>query len=208
MSNHDHLRSVPTTTDYEPELWEAIQYASTVHAGEWRKLTGDQFIVHPIGVMELLPPGTDVATKQAAVLHDTVECTDTTIEDLRRMFGQVPAHIVWGVTKDYRIADRTGRKHAYLHRLRHEALPESVEVSLADKLHNVSDLVRNYEQFGDEMFAYFKTPSDEQLWWNEQVLAIGRDRLPGYPLNDQLEEQVYLYRTGVMGHTALSGALL
>ena len=78
---------------------KAIKFATKAHEGQLRK-SGDPYIVHPLAVMQILKDwGMDEDTCIAGVLHDTVEDTDVTLEDIRREFGETVAFLVDGVTK-------------------------------------------------------------------------------------------------------------
>ena len=82
---------------------KAIQYAALVHEGMKRKGLGQPYIFHPLEVLSLVSLMTlDEDILCAAVLHDTVEDTPTTIEDLRREFGDHVAKLVAYETEDKR----------------------------------------------------------------------------------------------------------
>lgn len=77
----------------------AYQVAKHHHAGQMRK-SGDEYITHPLAVTTILADiGMTEATLAAALLHDTVEDTPYTLEQLRADFGDEVAHLVDGVTK-------------------------------------------------------------------------------------------------------------
>jgi len=145
VAQHDHLRELPITERYPDEVWRAANYAAKAHETQTRKLSGNHFIEHPFEVLELVRGVTDdIPTLQAAILHDTVEDTWVTFEELQRNFGDRTTLIVWGVTKDDTIKNKAEQKQTYLYILRFEAPDESVIVALADKIHNLTDLIENY----------------------------------------------------------------
>ena len=81
------------------ELESAIDFATKSHSGQKRK-TGEPYIIHPLAVAGILIDwGMDIDTVLAGVLHDTVEDTDTTLEDIEKLFGRDVAFLVDGVTK-------------------------------------------------------------------------------------------------------------
>jgi len=203
VAKHDHLSELPITERYPDGVWRAANYAATAHETQIRKLSGNHFIEHPFEVLELVRGVTDdIPTQQAAILHDTVEDTTVSFEDLRREFGDEVALIVWGVTKDDTIKDKREQKSAYLHRLRFEAPEASVTVALADKLHNLTDLVENHALIGDEMWRHFSSPPERQLEWFRAVLEIGKARAPDSLLLVALESQIEAFRTAVLGASA------
>lgn len=128
-----------TTTDIARFI-AAANFAALKHSTQRRKdAAATPYINHPIGVAHLLTSigGIhDVAVLQAAVLHDTLEDTDTSIDELVREFGDTVTGFVLEVTmtpvdgKRMQIVDaRTMSAHAQA-------------IKLADKLYNVSDLIR------------------------------------------------------------------
>ena len=77
----------------------AIEVAKSAHEGQSRK-TGEPYIVHPLAVQKILEEwGMDEDTIIAGILHDTIEDTDLTLDDIRHEFGESVAFLVDGVTK-------------------------------------------------------------------------------------------------------------
>jgi guanosine-3',5'-bis(diphosphate) 3'-pyrophosphohydrolase len=86
-------------TDNAPLVKKAIEYAAEKHKGQKRK-TGEPYIVHPLWVAnKLAEMNMDIPTVVAGVLHDTVEDTDATIEEIENLFGEEIANLVDGLTK-------------------------------------------------------------------------------------------------------------
>ncbi len=88
---------------YQPTQLEllahAIDYATEKHEGQLRK-SGEPYITHPLFVASLLAEwGMDIDSVIAGVLHDTVEDTDATLEEIEELFGRDIAFLVDGVTK-------------------------------------------------------------------------------------------------------------
>lgn len=81
------------------ELDHAADFATEKHKGQKRK-SGEDYIIHPLSVADtLIEWGMDIDTVLAGVLHDTVEDTDATLEDIENLFGHDVAFLVDGVTK-------------------------------------------------------------------------------------------------------------
>ena len=81
------------------QIMRAYEYA-VEHHGDQKRKSGEPYIIHPLNVAYILAGvGLDEATISAALLHDVVEDTDVTGEDLRRDFGDEIADMVAGVTK-------------------------------------------------------------------------------------------------------------
>ncbi len=123
---------------------KAYDTAVRYHDGQFRK-TGEPFITHPLTVTQILAGyGMDADTLAAALLHDVVEDTDMTIEDVEDEFGPVVATLIDGVTKLDRIGftSREEQQAATIRKMM-IAVARDVRVlliKLADRLHNVRTL--------------------------------------------------------------------
>jgi len=119
----------------------AHEVAVEAHQGQLRK-TGDPFITHPVAVALMLAEhGLDAATVAAALLHDTVEDTSITLEDLESEFGEEIARLIDGVTKLDRVR-YSNREQAQAASIRKMvvAMAQDVRVlviKLFDRLHNI-----------------------------------------------------------------------
>ncbi|MCR5832632.1 MAG: RelA/SpoT family protein [Candidatus Saccharibacteria bacterium] len=127
----------------------AVELAKKAHEGQFRK-TGEPYIVHPMAVKKILEEwGMDEDTIIAGVLHDTVEDTSVTLDDIRKEFGESVAFLVDGVTK--LSTARAGMRDidTYLPETKDNflrlliALGADIRVliiKLADRLHNIRTL--------------------------------------------------------------------
>ncbi len=127
------------------KLTRAYEFADQMHAGQCRK-TGEPFIVHPVEVAIILSDlRMDVDTLCAALLHDTVEDTEATTEQLEEEFGPTVAQLVEGVTKISRIeVDNLTDEQAATMRKMFVAMSKDIRVmviKLADRLHNMRTLM-------------------------------------------------------------------
>src|SRR5437867_2806765 len=119
----------------------AYQFAADSHRDQ-RRASGGEFIEHPLAVAEILADlGLDSTTIVAALLHDTVEDTPLTVEDIEREFGADVAVIIDGLTKLDKIEFRS-REHQQAENLRKMmiAMARDIRVlliKLADRLHNM-----------------------------------------------------------------------
>jgi GTP pyrophosphokinase len=119
----------------------AFRFAAAAHEGQQRH-SGSDFIEHPVGAARICAQlRLDEQTLAAALLHDVVEDTDTTIEDVRAEFGEEVARLVEGVTKLTRIQFQSREQaEAENYRKMVVAMSEDVRViliKLADRLHNM-----------------------------------------------------------------------
>ncbi|MGB9358800.1 MAG: bifunctional (p)ppGpp synthetase/guanosine-3',5'-bis(diphosphate) 3'-pyrophosphohydrolase [Acidimicrobiia bacterium] len=119
----------------------AYDVAAHAHEGQTRR-TGDPYIVHPLAVAQILATfGLDTATIVAALLHDVVEDTEITLDDIERDFGEEVALLVDGVTKLDRIkfSSREEQQAATIRKMA-VAMARDIRVlliKLADRTHNM-----------------------------------------------------------------------
>ncbi len=123
---------------------KAFDRAASAHHGQ-RRLSGEEYVNHPLEVAAILADlELDAPTIAAALLHDTVEDTNLTAEEVKREFGPEVANLVEGVTKLGRIALRTDQQQqAENVRKMMVAMAEDLRVvliKLADRLHNMRTL--------------------------------------------------------------------
>lgn len=131
------------------ELEHAVNLASKAHKGQKRK-SGEPYIIHPLSVAStLIEWGMDIDTILAGVLHDTVEDTETTLEELETQFGKDVAFLVDGVTKVSQARAGMQDLAEYLPQTKDNlsklliAVGQDVRViiiKLADRLHNLQTL--------------------------------------------------------------------
>lgn len=135
-----------TIKSYNPDVDEAIiikahDFAKKMHEGQTRS-SGEPYYTHPVEVAQILAEmRLDVTTIVTAILHDTVEDTPATLEDLKREFGKDVADLVNGVSKLTRIESQTQEgKQAENFRKLLLAMSEDIRVllvKLSDRLHNM-----------------------------------------------------------------------
>ncbi|MBQ1539037.1 MAG: bifunctional (p)ppGpp synthetase/guanosine-3',5'-bis(diphosphate) 3'-pyrophosphohydrolase, partial [Desulfovibrio sp.] len=133
-------------------IQKAYVYAAAAHAGQTR-LSGEPYLSHPLAVAHTLAElGFDEPTIAAGLLHDTVEDTGTTIDDIADNFGDEVADIVDGVTKISKIVF-DNKEEAQAENIRKMILGMTndlrvIMVKLADRLHNMStlDFQKAYKQ--------------------------------------------------------------
>jgi guanosine-3',5'-bis(diphosphate) 3'-pyrophosphohydrolase len=128
--------------DVDRELLErAFVLASERHEGQQRR-SGEDFILHPLGVAKILAElGRDDTTLAAALIHDVVEDTHATLEEIRAEFGEEVANLVEGVTKLTRIQFQS-REQAQAENYRKMVMAMAddyrvILIKLADRLHNM-----------------------------------------------------------------------
>lgn len=126
------------------KIISAYEFAAKAHEGQKRS-SGQAYIIHPLAVAYiLLEFGMDTDTICAALLHDVVEDTDATLDDLKKRFGQDVANLVDGVTKLSKIPTNTKEEEMAVN-IRKILLAMSQDIrvmiiKLADRLHNMRTL--------------------------------------------------------------------
>lgn len=126
----------------QEKVLKACAFGDKAHIKDKRK-SGEPYITHPIAVAGILASfQVDVDTIISAILHDTVEDTDVTEEDLVREFGEAVARIVNGVTKLKSSNEKHINKASTFYRIITATIedPRVLIVKLADRLHNMSTL--------------------------------------------------------------------
>ncbi|HMQ95766.1 MAG TPA: RelA/SpoT family protein [Candidatus Saccharibacteria bacterium] len=150
--NHLELRTIAAEHYSEIQVLElahAIEFATKKHEGQKRK-SGEPYITHPLSVAGILIEwGMDIDTILAGILHDTVEDTNTTFEELESLFGRDVAFLVDGVTKVSQARSGMRDLSSYLPHTKDNltklmiAVGEDIRViiiKLADRLHNMRTL--------------------------------------------------------------------
>ena len=126
-------------------LFQATTFATRKHHGQSRKDEAETpYIFHPLGLVDVLVKVgkiTDVNIICAALLHDTVEDTETTPEELTEAFGVEISDIVMEVTDD-KTLDKEVRKQVQIDHAKHLSR-EARAVKLADKICNLGDVVES-----------------------------------------------------------------
>lgn len=129
----------------ETTLLKTLVFAANKHRDQRRKdVSKTPYINHPISVANILATEgniQDIGILQAALLHDTVEDTNTTLEELRSTFGDRIANIVAAVTDDKSLPKHIRKQHQVEH-TKHMS-DHAKLVKMADKIDNLRDLQRN-----------------------------------------------------------------
>lgn len=151
---------------------QAIGFAARAHQGQRRKIGDVPYIAHPMAVgMILQRMGCDEAIVAAGLLHDTVEDTAVTLEEIRQHFGDEVSRIVAGCTESPKKGVRwETRKLQMIESLRDASLGVKL-VSAADKYHNLSHTLYNERLKGPVIWRKFGRGKEQQAWYYRSVLA-------------------------------------
>ena len=167
-------------------ICEAFEFARKAHDGQLRK-SGEPYIIHPIAVAMIVAVELELGANPviAAFLHDVVEDTDYTIDDIRQRFGDDVAFLVSVVTKkntgDYEISKQVDNYKQMLNSIHYDI--RALLIKLADRLHNMRTLgsMPPHKQMkiaGETDFFY----------------APLANRLGLYPIKIELENLSFRYR--------------
>ena len=163
-------------------LDRAIIFAVKAHHNTERRGKGFPYIVHPMEAVEIVASITpDQELLAAAALHDTIEDTDVTVEQLQAEFGERIAHLVhaesdqingelFDAEKGDEAATWHARKQAAIDRLK--AAPHDAKiVAMGDKLSNMRAIWRDYQTKGDALWSIFHVKDKESHAWHYRGLA-------------------------------------
>ena len=173
--------NVPMTKNENPIglLLKATQFAADRHRNQRRKdAEASPYINHPIALANVLANEggvTDPVVLCAALLHDTIEDTDTTADELRTIFGDEITSVVLEVTDDKSLP-KAKRKELQIEHARH-ASPQAKLVKLADKICNLRDIAATPpadwdQKRKDQYFDWAKSVIDGVRGTHAQLEAI------------------------------------
>ena len=166
---------------YSLKLYDAIELAARAHHGQVRKGTEIPYIVHPLAVAGILiradcPEHLVIA----GILHDTLEDTPLTLEEIRLPFGREVADLVVALSEPDKKAPWEERKAHTIDYLEQMATPDVLLVSVADKLDNMRAIREGLESAGEAFWLRFNRPRENQKWYYqrlaERVRTPHRDR--------------------------------
>ena len=157
-------------------LDRAIIFAVRAHAGTERRGKGFPYIVHPMEAVEIVATMTpDQELLAAAALHDTVEDTDVTVDQIRAEFGDRIANLVAAESDAFveGVSEEDSwhaRKQAAIDRLA-KAPHDAKMVALGDKLSNMRAIARDYAVQGDALWNLFHAKDPKDHAWHYRGLA-------------------------------------
>ena len=190
------MANKPLNTDL---LDRAILFAVRAHSGTERRGKGFPYIVHPMEAVAIVSTMTaDQELLAAAALHDTVEDTDVTVEQLQEAFGERIAALVADESDTFEagVSEEESwhsRKQAAIDRLS-RASHDAKMVALGDKLSNMRAIARDYAEQGDAFWKLFHVTDPAEHEWHYRGLADALRELSGtfaFQEFEQLINQVF-----------------
>lgn len=164
----------PPPLCYSARFDRALQFAAEWHDQQYRKGTQTPYVVHPMAVAFLLRSyGYSETIQIAGLLHDVVEDTECSFEQIEEAFGQVVREVVDWCTELSKGRSWEDRKSAMIEKLR-IAPVEAKAVAGADKAHNLNTILDVWERDGDTIWNRFSRGASHQLMYYQQILeSIG-----------------------------------
>lgn len=165
-------------------IQKAIIFATKKHEGQKRKGTDIPYIIHPMEVMQIL---TAMDCSQnviiAGILHDTLEDTDTTPEEIKEAFGNAVLAIVQTESED-KSKTWKERKQRTVDEIQ-EASTESRQVCFADKLSNIRSMYRDKLSIGEKIWERFNAGKNDIAWYYQSIA----DTLKSNGFNDTFRSE-------------------
>ncbi|ARI79031.1 HD domain-containing protein [Halobacillus mangrovi] len=168
---------------------KAKTFAAKAHAGQKRKNSNVDYIVHPVRVAKTLKEaGFPEAVICAGYLHDVVEDTDYDLSDIESHFDTEVKVMVAAHTED-KSKSWNARKTHTIETLRGAPL-EIKALIIADKLDNLQSLRKDLEREGDAIWTHFKAGYEKQKWYNESIAEVMEEGLEA----EKVPEFFHTYR--------------
>lgn len=155
---------------------KAIEFATIKHEGQIRKGTSIPYIMHPISVGFILKDARQSDEVVAAgILHDTLEDTDTTEDELLNVFGNNILQLVKEASEPDKGLPWELRKQHTIDGLSEKTV-DMLYVIVADKLHNLSTIAQSVEEVGEGVWLRFNRPKKDQSWYHHSILKAVKSR--------------------------------
>ena len=168
------------------QIVKAFEFAYNAHKGTYRKGSTIPYIVHPLDVAStLMKNNAPEHVVIAGLLHDVVEDTDYTLDDIRERFGDKVAELVDGASEPEELREGEGNK-TWRERKAHTiefitgAGREMKLLSCGDKLSNIRDTIRDHSRLGEDFWKTFNASRNSQAWYYGSMVnafAAGEDNI-------------------------------
>lgn len=170
------------------KIHKTIIFAEKAHREQKRKGSDIPYIIHPLSVaLTLGRVGVDDDVIVSALLHDTVEDCNTSLHEIRDIFGERVATLVDEVTeKGFGWQER---KKSILEKIPHIS-KDALLIKSADMMHNMSDLLFDIKEKGEKAFEKFAVPKKEKMDQCEKVLKEMEKVWPENPLLKDLKQKI------------------
>ena len=167
-----------TAKAYGSRLYDAIELAARAHHGQVRKGTEIPYIVHPLAVAGILIHANCAEHLViAGILHDTLEDTLVTLEEIRSQFGQEVADLVAALSEPDKKSPWEERKAHTIQYLGDKATDDVLLVAVADKLDNMRAIHEGLESAGEAFWLRFNRPRENQKWYYQRLAGVFERRI-------------------------------
>ncbi len=172
---------------------KALAMAAKAHEGQHRKKSHTPYIVHPFEVAMILKEnGASEDMIIAGLLHDTLEDTDITEDDIKKEFGNKVLELVLGASEKLENRDNTPWDIRKSHTIEYsKQAPEKIKLIIcADKYSNIKSMIKDYYEIGDKLWDKFNAPYERQRWYYKNLVKSLRD-LKDYKVYKDFKQAVY-----------------
>lgn len=170
-------------------IYKAIQMALKAHEHQLRKLDNQVYVAHPLEVGIILAkhnlPDEVII---AGILHDTVEDTSLTLEQIESEFGAKVAAYVKFCSELNKGDTWKKRKLDYMDQLERAPI-DVLYIVCVDKLTNIQSILRNFEVYGSAIWQKFNAGYEEQKWYYEAILGK-LSPINDHPLYEALQSAI------------------
>lgn len=171
---------------------QAIQFAAVKHARQMRKSTAVPYISHPFAVAMLLQEaGHGAEVVAAGILHDTLEDTSATPEEVLTLFGAVVLKLVEAASEPDKSLPWEDRKRHTMSSLAQRS-DDELAVIIADKLHNLRSIRLDIDRHGEKVWSRFNRGKEQQAWYYQGIVNAVWERNGQVPLIADLQKEVDL----------------
>ncbi len=182
------------------KLIEAIYFATTKHQNQKRRDNTTPYISHPLAVALLLSEIThDQDLIVAGLLHDVIEDSGVTAQELQDKFGPVVTKIVVSCTEDDSALDWQTRKRVALEKIK-DMNTDTALVKTADILHNLFDSVQKANELGPGFFDNFHTNRQQKMAFERDRFEEFKQYHPDNPLLNEIEKNLILLEEFIAKH--------
>ena len=166
-----------------------VSFATKKHEGQYRKGTTIPYIFHPLEVMQILREnGANLNCVVAGVLHDTLEDTSATIDEITTLFGTEVSDIINVESEDKSLPYRE-RKFEHMQRVKNSSTNAKM-VNCADKLSNIKSMYIDHLTLGEKLWERFNGTKEDIAWY----YSVAIDALEELKDIDMYQKVKYYYQ--------------
>jgi myo-inositol-1(or 4)-monophosphatase len=172
---------------------KALELAIKVHNGQIRKGSGNPYIIHPVEVGLILSGVTkDEEIIAAGILHDTLEDTYLSHNDILKNFGKRVADLVLAASENLCNRETTSWKERKTYTINHllKAADDVKLISCADKLSNIKSFIREHKIYGDKLWSKFNSSNIEEHKWYYNGILKSLEEMKNNEIYEELKRNV------------------